>query len=187
MRGLLALLALLTLAGLSLWWLLSLQTEQQINPTASTSPKLILNQVQATRFNHQGEREYSLSAPRLQQWGEENEGHDMHIEQPEMILYQDQQPLWHLNAHSARILQDDKIVELHNGVEGIRHRDDPQNRLQVNSEDLTIDLRANTLATEREVLLSTPHGEMRGTGLRGQLDQQIYTLSATVRGQYAAP
>ena len=186
MRSVLAIIMLLSLAGLSLWWLLSLQTTRQTdNAEQLTAPRLILENFQATRLNGQGVRQYTLSAPHLIQWPDQR---GIEIEQPHMILYQEGRfELWQINAGQAWIAEDQRTVQLRDAVEAIRNAGDPAAALQINTSDLTYRPRDETIATDAPVQMTFPHGSMDGTGLRGQVDQQNYTLLSAVRGHYVAP
>ena len=186
MRGVAAIILLITLAGLSLWWLLSLQTAQQADGSdLLATPKLVLDKFEATRLDEHGLRQYQLSAPQLVQW---TGTRGIEIEQPKMVLYRDGRfVLWRLEAEQAWLSEDRQTVQLRDAVEAIRDPGNPAERLHISSRDLIYRPQDNTLTTDGPVRLTTAHGEMSGRGLHGQMDQQFYTLLSAVRGQYAPP
>ena len=186
MRGLSLIIALVTLAGLSLWWLLSLQTAQQTKASdLLTTPKLVLENFEAVRLDQRGKRLYQLNAPQLVQW---TGSRGIEIEQPMMTLYQNGRVvLWLVEAEQGWLAEDRETLVLRDAVEAVRNPGNPTERLQINTRDLVYRPAANTLTTDGPVRLQTAHGEMEGRGLHGQLEQQFYTLNSAVRGQYAAP
>ena len=186
MRSVVAIIVLLSLAGSSLWWLLSLQaTRQPASPAQLAAPRLILERFQATRLNGQGVRQYTLSAPQLVQWPGQR---GIEIEQPQMVLYRDGRfELWRITAEQAIIAEDQRSVLLRDTVHAVRSNADPAAMMQLNTSNLTYRPHDNTIATEAPVQINLPHGAMSGRGLRGQVDQNYYTLLSAVRGHYAAP
>jgi len=182
-RGVIALVFLLSLTGLSLWWLLSLQADQQTDsPAESSAPRLILENFQATRLNHQGVRQYTLSAPQFIQWPGER---GMEIEQPRMVLYREGYfALWHISAVQAWIAEDQRTIRLHDTVDAERQGKNP---LRLRTSELSYRPREHTIATDAPVHLSMPQGTMEGQGLHGQVEQHYYTLLSAVRGRYDAP
>lgn len=186
MRATLSFIVLLAGAGLSLWWLLSLQAARQ-NTEASVidAPKLIVRNVNATQFNNAGVRQYNILAQVLTQWPDER---GVTIARPQMQLYKDGEQLqWQLAAQRGWLAQDQSLLQLNQSIHAQRLTDDPSQALQFFTEQLNYYVEPQTLQTDAPVRLQSLHGVLQGRGLQGQLTQRHFELLAEVQGQYVLP
>ena len=175
-----------TLAGLSLWLLLSLQaTLRPEADTGAAGPTLILDWFVATRMDAEGRRQYTLSAPHLVRLPDER---GTEVEAPRFALYRpDGTQDWAIEAERGWLDADRDLALLRHEVVARRVATADHPPLTVHTRDLIYRPPHETLATDSPVRLETPTGWQRGVGLRADLGAQRLVLLREVTGEYAPP
>ncbi|MDX1604831.1 MAG: LPS export ABC transporter periplasmic protein LptC [Candidatus Competibacterales bacterium] len=175
-----------TLAGLSLWLLLSLQATLRTDAEpGAEGPALILDWFVATRMDGNGRRQYTLSAPHLVRLPDER---GTEVEAPRFALYRhDGTQDWAIEAEQGWLDADHDIALLKREVVARRVATGNHPPLTIQTRDLVYRPPHNTLASDAPVRLETPTGWQRGVGLRVDLEAQRLVLLREVTGEYAPP
>lgn len=178
------LLALAALALLSQWFLFSLESSLRDNGATDTeAPLIYMDDLVATRMNHQGIRDYTLTAPHLVQLPAQK---GTRIETPLLEVFQDGQiHEWLIRSDSGWISPDHDVIHLEDAVSMTRPVSSGKPPLVVTTRDLVIYPQADYAETEAMVRAETPGGVVTGLGLKAHLHEKTLELLAAVRGHYA--
>lgn len=186
MRGLLYLGTLAGLAGLSLWFLFSVQSTLRTPDTDDNAePLLYLDNFIATHRNAQGVRDYTIHAPHLIQLAGEQ---GTQLQQPVVKSYRDGHvETWHIHADSGWIAPSLDLIRLHDKVTIQRPPSSGELPLTIATHDVLIWPQQNRVSTAALVHLKTATGELASTGLEADMDKRQIRLLSSVRGHYDAP
>lgn len=186
MRGLLYLGALASLAGLSLWFLFSVQSTLRVPDNANNSePVLYLDNFIATHRNAAGVRDYTIHAPRLIQLAGEQ---GTQVEKPILRSYRDGHiETWQIEAESGWVAPSLDLIRLQDKVTIQRPASSGELPLTIETRDVLVWPKQNRVSTAALVHLKTAAGELTSTGLEAEMDKQQVRLLSSVRGHYDAP
>jgi len=108
------------------------------------------------------------------------------LEQPDLLLYQDNSPPWRVQSELAEVSPDGKRVDLKENVR-ISHRDEKNRDTRLTSTHITLFPEDNFATTDAPVRIDTIQGVTSGIGMQAWLKERRLNLLSTARGQYEAP
>lgn len=181
-RELLYLGLLAALAGLSAWFLATVQTSIRDSTFVDENvPRLYADNFQLVRMNPQGTRSYTLTAPRLVQLpGQEG----TQVQQPAVDIFEHgTQPVWLLRAETGWVSADNEIIQLET-VTFTRPATSGKYPMTLTTSKLTLYPRKDFAETAAPVRMDSPDSQVTATGLKAYLDENRLELLAEVRGRY---
>jgi lipopolysaccharide export system protein LptC len=185
-RGLLYLAALAGLALASAWLLWTIEAAlEQTSARADTGPNLTIARFQAARLNRQGLREYTLTAPQLEQLPG-NQG--VRLRQPQLEVFADDQTRqWRVEAASGWVAPDNSLIRLEQSVVLSRPASSGKLPVTITTTELLVHPQQKWVETAAPVQMKTPTGTVSAVGLKGYFDAKRLELLADVQSTYAPP
>lgn len=175
--GLLALIAL----GLGIWLALLPKRAGQSGLVESFSPQHQCHSLVTVVYDEQGALHYRLAAAAAQH---DARGQISYFEQPQLQLFNaSQQISWVVHANQARLVQQRQLY-LSGNIE-IRSLMADTALQKMVTEQVQIDLIDQAIQSDQRVTLSGQQFISRGNGLRGNFNQQVFTLLNSVKTRYA--
>ncbi len=164
-------------------WLLWLEREPDSGDRFVGPPRsdYELGPFTLTALGDDGKARFTLVAPRLTRHPYLG---TFDIDAPRIALAGDERGAWDLRAAHAWVNADTKLMRLTTDVRALRTRSDGRRDVRIDTDSLTADIAANTLATADHVVVEQPGSILRGRGLKADLDTDVYVLEHEVRGRY---
>ncbi|PSF05963.1 LPS export ABC transporter periplasmic protein LptC [Marinobacter fuscus] len=131
-------------------------------------------------WNEQGKLAIQLNSPRIEQF--DHSGVARIVQPRARLSGQKNADPWLIEADEGSLQQATERLELTGNVQLIHQLGDQQARLE--TEALTLDNQAGTIATDQPVVITEPHGVTRSTGMKAWIDERILELHSRVEGHY---
>ena len=143
-----------------------------------------MNNFDSMTFTQTGVQQYRVQAERMTHYPTPDIAL---LDNPDFVVYQQQEPPWYISSETARIDKDqtrnEQRVELIDNV--VIHRVDNTGReINIYTEFLTVYPDSKTLHTDRDVLMLSQGSEVTSTGMKGNLMTNHIELLENVRAYY---
>ena len=168
---------LILLAGASAWWLSG--ARPPATTFAPTGPAWYFDQATLSATGADGTLVYRIDAPHIEH---DPDGDAALLEAPRLMWLQGAGPPLLITAARGRADAQERQVVLSGGVVIID--ESTGTRVEFHTRDLLVDAVARTASTASEIVVSSLHGELRGTGLRADMNAGTIRIESTVRGRY---
>ncbi len=139
-----------------------------------------VNDLDLSIIGEDGLVQFEISAPYLEQIPQTE---DLTLQQPDVIMYEQGQPIWHLSAQAGRIARNGSAVELAQNVELIEQGSVRPRSFYANHMLLDPDLK--TAQTPSPVRMEQTGLKVAGIGLQADLTSQHYEILKQVQAVYA--
>ncbi|PWV61801.1 LPS export ABC transporter periplasmic protein LptC [Plasticicumulans acidivorans] len=184
-RGLLALLLLAILAGLSGWFLNELERElRDPGKRDDTTPVVVAANFFSTQMNVEGLRSYTLSGPHLEQLPGDR---GTFVTQPIAHTFEVGQPIWEIHAETGWVAPRNEVIDLRGAVRAERPASTGQLPLVLETRNVRLIPSKNYAETAEPAHITSPDGVVDAVGFRVWLDEDRVELISQVRGTYAPP
>jgi lipopolysaccharide export system protein LptC len=174
---------LLLLAGTAVsWWLLhGLGTAPPERPAAARHvADYSMRQFTVNAMNSDGRLDYRLHGARMSHYLDDDTAR---VEQPNMTVYKDNDPIWNVYARHGWIAADQKSIVLHGEVLIWRNPIGGP-ALEIQTDNLHIAPDRQYAETASPVTITQAIGVTRAVGMRVDLEQNTLVLLASVQGSY---
>lgn len=185
-RGLNILIILASLAAVSTWFLIAVQSSLQENPTQDEeSPVLTIHGFHAIHLDESGYREYALTSSYVEQLPGEK---GTTLEQPYVETYdKDQYQDWTMYAEQGWISHANDLIRLEQDVTINRPAVNAKLPVTITTRNLLIRPDEDIVETIEPVRVETPSGILNAIGLKSLINAKQLELLSTVRGSYDPP
>ena len=119
-----------------------------------------------------------------QQMTRETESGASKIINPQAILYRDAKAAWKIVSAEGMISSDQTLLNLSKTV---RARMQPNEDLEIQTNQLDINLSSQIAQTDDKVTIMHPTGYQEGIGMSAELSKNEMRLNSQVKGHYAQP
>jgi len=172
--------AVLALVAAGTQWLLWLGRDRTNAQTFAGPPRsdYTLDDFTLDALGADGRRAFRVTGPRLARRGEDG---SIFVDTPEYALVDGSGHPWTGRSDAAWVDKDGEVMKLLGHVEMHRDGDDDTAPLDLVTRDLTTWPRRKTMETAAPATITEPGSILRGTGLRGDLDQKTLELLSDVR------
>lgn len=193
-RSMLYLLVLAGIAAASTWFLNTVESSLR-EPQAQDSsvPLLYIDNFTATRLNALGNREYTLSSPRLTQFPGQG---GTFLQEPDLSVFENEVRTWLIHAKQGWVAPRHQVIQLQDGISMVRPASSSEQPAIITARNLRICPEENIvwqcpadryLETADAVRLETPDGVVNAVGMKVYLDKEQLELLSEVRGYYEPP
>ncbi len=174
-------LAAIVTAMVAAWWLSEEEEKQRQTEVTEVTrePEHYMRDFTITATDSDGQPYRWLRADYMASFGEEAT-----MQKPQLEFLRQDQSRWRIDAREGHLRNENELY-LSGGVTIARLDGTPEERLQVESEDLDVRLDAQTGHTDRRVTVRHGEGELHARGLDLDLKQNRLSLLDDVRGSYA--
>jgi lipopolysaccharide export system protein LptC len=173
---LLLLLAVLALGtGLLAWF-----TRERPNPQTFAGPPrsdYTLDDFTLTALDAAGRRTFEVRGPRLARRGEDG---SIFVTTPDYLLVDGNGHPWHGHSDAAWIDREGSVMKLQGHVEMHRDPTPGSGPVDVVTRDLTAWPKTKKMETAEPATITQPGSILRGTGMRGDLDDKVLELLSDV-------
>lgn len=180
--------ALLALAALGTEWLLWLGRDRTNAQTYAGPPRsdYTLDDFTLDALDTEGRRTFRVTGPRLSRRGDDG---SIFVETPDYALVDGSGHPWVGKSDSAWVDKDGEVMKLLGHVEMHRAGDDRSQPLDLVTRDLTTYPKKKAMETDAAATITEPGSILRGTGLRGDLNEKTLELlsdvSSTLQSKHA--
>lgn len=166
------------MGGVSFWLdrITDIKTvEIPLNPT---EPKYVINDVKGEQFDEQGNLHQTMTATHVQQFPKQSV---IYIDNPDLTLYSDAIPLYHITAKNGRYYTDSRDIDLIDDVSWHKNARPDEPAAQLNTSILHIDTRTQSAKTSAPIQYS--YGLSHGTaqGFEYNKQQGFLNLDSRIR------
>ncbi|HEU4665758.1 MAG TPA: LPS export ABC transporter periplasmic protein LptC [Dokdonella sp.] len=178
-------LGLLAVGTEALLWLVRERTNEQ---TFAGPPRsdYTLGDFTLDALDSAGKRTFQVSGPRLARRGDDG---SIFVDSPAYALVDGTGHPWSGKSDSAWVDKEGSVMKLLGHVEMHRAGDDASDPVDVVTRDLTTRPKAKTMETAAAATITRPGSILRGTGLRGDLNEKSLELlsdvSSTLQSRHA--
>lgn len=178
-------LLLLLLLAVGTGWLLQQvdRTPSRQHPNSTASPDYYIENFQMTTMDEHGQPRRRLEAAYMAYFSNTDV---KDLTQPYLILYQPEQPAWHVRSQQARISADNRLIDLLGEVELWREGIAGTRELEIETRDLTVHTDAEYGETRQPAVIRTLRSESHGIGMQAFLKESRLILQSQVRTRYEA-
>jgi lipopolysaccharide export system protein LptC len=171
-----ALLALLAAGTELLLWITRDRTDAQ---TFAGPPRsdYTLEQFTLDALDSDGKRTFQVSGPRLARRGDDG---SIFVDTPDYLLVDGGGHPWHGKSDSAWVDKEGEVMKLLGHVEMHRAADAQGDAIDVVTRDLTTYPKKKTMETAAAATITQPGSILRGTGMRGDLNDKTLELLSDV-------
>lgn len=152
-----------------------------VTPVSDGSNNFYMENFTISNFDENGVLSRVVSG---QQMTRETESGASNIINPEAILYTDAEAAWKIVSTEGTITGDQTELTLRDTV---RARRQPDQNLEIQTEQLDINLTAQSAQSEEKVTIVHPTGYQEGIGMTAELSKNELRLLSQVKGHYAQP
>lgn len=150
--------------------------------TLSSTVDMTVSQLRVRQFNAQGILTNQLTAPLMEHIPKEN----MHIFQtPHIIITQDEQPSWEINAQIAKSFQGGERIMFMNDVIVHQNEGKKTQPSTLKTEEITYYPQEKRASTNLFVTFEQPGNKIESMGMNAYLDEKRVELLHQARGSYA--
>lgn len=171
---------LLGLAALASGWSVWRMSHPAAETVLQTRPDYVLRDFEIVALDEQGKESFTLRGPELLR---DPTDKSMQLATPLFLVPDRQGRYWHVRAQRGTAPDGGRQLELLGQVRADSPPDAPP-PTHIETDRLTLDLKANIAHTAASVLITRPGLTMRGVGLRADLDHQQVSLLSQVRTHY---
>ena len=159
---------LLTAAGISWWWVQGYDQDSRSKATLATdSIDYFVSGLDLKRFNPQGILTQRLKASHLKHYLLSEQSH---LNDPDFVLFNNDQPLWHIVARSGRLSADQQRLNLHEDALITRFaHEENQADMQISSSTLNLDMQKEYMDTADPVTLTQQQNWIQSVGMQAWL------------------
>ncbi|WP_395683426.1 LPS export ABC transporter periplasmic protein LptC [Dokdonella sp.] len=181
----LALLALLAAGTELLVWITRDRTDAQ---TFAGPPRsdYTLEQFTLDALDSAGKRTFRVSGPRLSRRGDDG---SIFVDAPDYLLVDGGGHPWNGKSDSAWVDKEGEVMKLLGHVEMHRAAEAQEDPIDVVTRDLTTYPKKKTMETAAAATITQPGSILRGTGMRGDLNEKTLELlsdvSSTLQSRHA--
>jgi len=174
--------AVLAVLCLATFWLAGQQERPEAGPIAGLDPQLdyALSNFEMLAYDENGAPAVRIVAPRLASDARTGIGR---IEAPRVEVNHEGKR-WNMLARSAVVSDDQEIVLLQGAVTLTRRGDAPRDRLDVESEEVTLEVTPRIARSEQAVRVTDPAGTLTGRGFEVDMIEDRFRLFNDVEGVY---
>lgn len=182
-RQLLLTLGLLLLFGGSTWWVYRFEEsgEDARQSAVEIPADYLMHGVTTLKFDVTGRKREQLQAAALRHYP----GGEIELDAPELVLFAEEYPLWHLHSEYGRISPHGDVLWFLGKARFQRHTLDGATDLEILSRDVRVEPQRGYAETDAPATLLSAHGELHGTGLRAWAQERRFELLSQVQGRYA--
>ncbi len=106
------------------------------------------------------------------------------VEQPHLIVYQENRPLWHAKSERAWVSANADVMLLYGDVQIWRVNEAGVRELEIETQDLRVLPDTQYGETDKPVVIRTPTSETRSVGMRAYMEQRRLELLSGVKTIY---
>lgn len=174
--------ALLAVLALASFWLAGQQDRPEPGPIVGLDTRLdyALTNFEMLAYDEQGQPALRIIAPRLANDAATGIGR---IESPRVEVNQEGQR-WNLVARSAVVSEDQEIVQLEGDVQLTRRGATPRDRLDISSEEVTLEVTPRIARSDRAVRITDAAGTLTAQGFEVDMIAERFRLLNDVEGVY---
>lgn len=147
-------------------------------------PDFTIEEFEAVAMDMNGVPRQRIVAPNLLHYADDQTAI---IEQPHLIVYNAQTPPWQIDSEKGWLSADGNTLLLKGEVVALRERDKLNERIQIDTRDVDVDLLTDIAVTEEEALIVADRGVTESVGMRARFAENRLFLKNRVRGRYAVP
>jgi len=168
------------------WWL----NEKNISPQKSLDsdlrhdPDYFAEGLVVYSLDASGKPQHQLQAEHLYHYPDDK---STQLTRPHLVLYQDQNPDWVIDAAEGLVISNSDEVFLSGGVVAERTQEGTNAPLKLTTEDLLIHPDKKHAQTDKNVLLQDKFSTTHATGMKVNIENNTIIFLSNVRGQYAHP
>jgi lipopolysaccharide export system protein LptC len=172
---------LLLLFAISAWLSHSLE-EPHSEAAPEFLPDHVMENIVLRQYQAEGHLASQLHAAHMRYYAT---AHNTELEQPTLVWYENDIPLWHVDAERGEISPDGETLYFLGAVHLRRHSADGSLHAEVFSRDIRFNTTTSSAETQATALIRTPNGnEIRGTGLFMENATRRLELHAEVHSIY---
>lgn len=157
------------------------ETREEARP--SDRPDLIMEQLSMTAMDERGQPKRRLEAARMAHFPE-SASH--RLEQPYLIMYQENQEPWHVQSEQGIITEDGDEIMLLGAVQIWRTANGEQPELEIETRDLRVLPEEDFGETDQAAIIKTRNSQSQGIGMRAFLKEsriQLLSEVLTIHGK----
>lgn len=180
--------ALLAVLAAGTEWLLWLTRDRSNAQTFAGPPRsdYTLEEFTLDALDSAGKRTFRVSGPRLARRGDDG---SIFVETPDYLLVDGGGHPWNGKSDSAWVDKEGEVMKLLGHVEMHRAADAQTGAIDVVTRDLTTFPKKKTMETAAAATITQPGSILRGTGMRGDLNDKTLELlsdvSSTLQSKHA--
>lgn len=152
-----------------------------VSPVSDGSNNFYMENFSISNFTEDGVLSRVISG---QQMTRETESGASKIINPQAILYRDAKAAWKIVSAEGMISSDQTLLNLSKTV---RARMQPNEDLEIQTNQLDINLSSQIAQTDDKVTIMHPTGYQEGIGMSAELSKNEMRLNSQVKGHYAQP
>ena len=178
-RGVIALVLLTTFS----FWVSREQIDETVEPVAGLDTRLnyVLRDFELQFYDENGLPTFNMRAPVLRNDPELQVGT---IEQPVIKLNQ-AGAVWNLTSDTATVTADKEHVQLSGMVHVQKHELATNERVELNTREVRIEVTPQTATTDQPVSMSDRYNQVNGIGLDLDMKANTFALKQQVKATYA--